>query len=157
MIARDHDHQHPPVRKRDQFDLIERGMHLPNRRGDADAAGHVGQRAGSMLDASFDGIELAELAAQPLQFLGSHPPQSQRLNITAKRLLGGHSAGGRMGLRKIAFVVQVRHDVADGSGAERIPPAARDGTRGHRFTGVDISLDDLVQNFPAPRRHPNFL
>lgn len=157
MIARDDDHQNTPVGKRHQFNLIERGMHLANRRGHADAAGHGGQRARGVLDASLDGIEPAELAAQPLQFLGGHPPQAERLDVTAKRLLGGHSPGRRVGLRKVSFVVQVGHDVADGSGTERIAAAAGDGTRSYRFTGVDVSFDDVVQNFPAPRRHANFL
>src|SRR5581483_1436735 len=58
-----------------------------------------------------------------------------------------------MRLAEIAFLVQIRHDVADGGGAEAIPAAARNGTRGDGFAAGYVGFDDLMQNFQAARRH----
>src|SRR5678815_131788 len=58
-----------------------------------------------------------------------------------------------MWLRQVAFFVQVHHDVADRGGAQAIPAPAGDRARRYRFSGGDIGLDDLVQNFEAPWRH----
>jgi hypothetical protein len=58
-----------------------------------------------------------------------------------------------MGLAQVAFLIQVRHDVADGSGTEAIAAPPRDGSRSDRLTGLDISFDDFVKKLAIPRNH----
>jgi len=51
-----------------------------------------------------------------------------------------------VGLREVTGVAEVRHRVANGGGAQVIGAVPRDGTRGHRLPGLDIGLDDGVQD-----------
>src|SRR5665213_4568082 len=58
-----------------------------------------------------------------------------------------------MGLHQVAFFVQIRHDVADGSRTEAVAAAPGDGARRYRLARGDVAFDDLMQNFQAARRH----
>ena len=122
-VTRHHHHQHSAIGKRNQFDPVERRTRLRNRRRDADAVGHLGQHAGSVLDAFFHGIQPPEFGPQPLDLRRRQPPQAERFDVTPKRLFGGHAARRGMRLGKIALLVEIRHHIANGSTAQALMPS----------------------------------
>src|SRR5712691_8411546 len=72
-----------------------------------------------------------------------------RGNLLGKKTVcrgGWHAAGRGMRLVQKAGILQVRHDVADRSRAQRLFKALGYGARGHRFTGFDVHAHDIRQD-----------
>src|SRR5260370_20121249 len=75
--------------------------------------------------------------------------RSNLLREEAIRRGGGHAPCRCMRLVEVAGVFQVRHDVADGGGAEDFLAALGDGPWRHGVTRFDIRAHDTPQKLAA--------
>ena len=70
----------------------------------------------------------------------------ERVDEVAVAGVGGDAAGGRVGLREVAHLLERRQLVADGGGRDAQPDDLRDGLAADRLTRPDVLVDQGAQD-----------
>ncbi len=140
-------HDHPAVGEQPHARVLEHRFAHRRRYDDPEAIRDFRQNVPGALG-NFHGIRgSAHLAADP--FFVRRTDGRLRGDLLREETIrrgGGHAPCRCMRLVEVTSVFQVRHDVADGGGAEDFLEALGDGARRHGLARFDIRAHDTRQN-----------
>ena len=131
--------------------MLEDGLAQWRRYDDAQSVRNFRQDVAGALGNFRGACGAAHFALNPLAV--SHGDGRLRSNLLRKKAIrrsGGHTPRRSVRLVEETAVLQVRHQVSNGRGAERLFEPLGNCARGYRLARFDVRADNIGQNLAVP-------
>ncbi len=148
--ASDQHDEHAAVGQQKKAHVLDERARKRWRNDDSQAARNGRQHVARAFHHAFGSGRGIEFAANPFAVLGARRGlRGDLFHIKTVRRGRRHASCGRVRLVQQAFVLEVRHDVADCRGTERLGVHAHDGARRHWFARLDVRAHDFGEHLPV--------